>query len=167
MYLSLNEDKTKLIAAEEQYTGSDYAVSAFNVVYPFDAFKMTIVSDNIVNIAAKNFYITELKIVNIEGKELGYNPDDNVVTKDINDKLPDPYETDIGYFTKAVIIACLKYDKNLPLKRAEHNKKLNIIRSIRKLEAGADISINKATELLSYYGLELKFIFKDEFVPIS
>ena len=80
MYLSLNEDKTKLIAAEEQYTGSDYAVSAFNVVYPFDAFKMTIVSDNIVNIAAKNFYITELKIVNIEGKELGYNPDDNVVT---------------------------------------------------------------------------------------
>lgn len=165
VYLGVDcTEEPKLVQTDKPDNNDDYIVKVGNLKFPMKLYNLICLGDNKVSIGTYIFDIDELELQPITEIE-GYNPDDDLILKDVDAKLPDPFEKGakrLGLFTEAVIIACLKYDKSIALEKPLHNKKMTIIRSIQNLEEGKDITVSKAIELLGYYGLTLRDILKDD-----
>lgn len=159
-------NKEVLVESESPDNNMDYIIKVGNLKFPMAIYNVICIGDEKVSIGSYIFDIKDLEVVGIDELE-GYNPEDDLILKDVDAKLPDPYQQGskrLGLFTEAVIIACITCDKKISLPRASHNKKMTIIRSIRNLEEGKDITVSKAMELLSYYGLSLIDVLKPECV---
>lgn len=168
-YLAVN-DKGKLIIQDERFPSPDWAFKTMDgLIIPCYIYDAIVLSDQIVSIRSRNYYIDTLKAVHMDDVE-SLNDEaasDGVFIKDVSNKLPDPYVDAMAPFTAAVILACSKNEKNIALTKEQHQAKLTILRGITtNIKNGviSEISLKKAEELLGYYGLDLTAIIKDELI---
>lgn len=163
-YLSIDDDG-EIVISDKRFESNDYAFKALDgSIFPCMIYDAVVLSDELVSIGGMNYYINTLKVVPMESitSLQGQDEDRPSVTKDISSKLPDPTEYKLQPFTSAVITAC-KMNKPIALTKEEHQNRLTIIRNIKN-NSEVEISVRKASELLSYYGLEIQNIIKDEYV---
>lgn len=155
--------------AEKRDSESQLAIETLDgKVYPCALYDIIKLSDEIVTVDNISVRIDTLKYLTLEEamERIGTVEDDFMI-KDIDGKLPDPYKEDIPPFTSAVVMAITKDAVPHALSRSQHKKKLTIIRNINELTAagkGNELTIGKACELLSYYGMKLEDILKPEYV---
>ena len=89
---------------------------------------------------------------------------DSIYLKSLEDCLPDEED---GYpLLYKVAIRAMKMSKAVPLTQTQHNRKLASIRELIKIGNGkkASMSQPKLLELLSFYGLELKDLLREEYL---
>ncbi len=168
-YLAV-DDKGKFVIQDDRFPSPDWAFKTMDgLVIPCYIYDAIVLSDQIVSIRSKNYYIDTLKAVHMDDVESldDSASKDAMFIKDASNKLPDPYTESMAPFTAAVILACSKNEKNVALTKEQHQAKLTILRSITtniKNGVVAEISVKKAEELLSYYGLDLTAIIKEELI---
>lgn len=167
VYLGVSaEEEPTLVQRDTPDNNDVYVVKAGGLTFPMKLYNIIYLGDQKVSIGTYVFDVKELELEKISEMETyGYNPDEDLILKDVDAKLPDPFAKDakrLGLFTEAVIIACLRFDKDIALPKSQHNKKMTIIRSLQNLEPGKDITVAKAIELLGYYGLDIKAILNPE-----
>lgn len=166
-YLGVDENG-KLIEQEDGFKSPDWAFKTIdNAIHPCICYDAVVLSDQLVSIGGSTYYknnVVPIKMDTVKSLQ-DFQEDGDMFIKDANHKLPDPYTTKLPPFTSAVIMACLKKEKQIPLTKEEHQSKLTIIRSIKSL-IGTDneLSIKKASELLGYYGLTINVLLKDEYI---
>lgn len=168
-YLAV-DDKGKLIIQDQRFPSPDWAFKTMDgLIIPCFIYDAIVLSDQIVSIRSKNYYINTLKAVHMDDVETldDEAASDSMFIKDASNKLPDPYVDPMAPFTAAVILACKQNEKSVALTKEQHQAKLTILRGITTHIKNGDIveiSVKKAEELLSYYGLDLTAIIKDEFI---
>lgn len=173
-YLKITEDEYGRLAIDktnEEFSDDRYGFRTLEgVIYPCELYLAVVLSDEICSIDSRNHYIEHLKAVKMDDVQSlqQYQETDNVFVKDVKNKLPDPYTEKLAPFTTAVVLACLKYAKSTALTSEQHQKKMNIQRHIRTL-IGSDeeISLKKASELLSYYGLDISVLLKSDLAIVK
>lgn len=166
--LKINEDLS-IEMSDEPFRDPNYAFKTIEkVIYPCEIYDAIVISSELCSIGGRNHYISTLKAIRMENVTSlqEYQEDGNgVFIKDVKNKLPDPYNDKLNPFTAAVVLACLNKAKDIALTTEQHQKKMTIQRQIRTLiNSDDDISLKKAEELLSYHGLSIADILKDEFV---
>lgn len=162
-------DGKELKFAEKRDPESQLAIQTMDgKIYQCALYDVIKLSDDIVTVDNQSVRIDTLKFLTLEeALEKISCPDDDFMIKDIDGKLPDPYKVDLPPFTAAVVLAITKNSIPHALSRSQHKKKLTIIRNINELlesGKGSELTIGKATELLSYYGLTIEDLIKPEYI---
>ena len=166
-YLGIREDGKTIYIRNKRFPNDQYAFKTMEgAIYPCMLYDAVVLSDDIVSIGGMNHYISTLKAVRMDDVDtLSEENDNQLMVKNINHKLPNPYKLKLQPFTSAVVMACLKCDKNIALTKEEHANKLTIIRQVRGMvDTDNELSTKKADELLRYHGLSFVDILKDELV---
>lgn len=168
MQYLVGRDGKELIFADKRDKDSQLAIKTLdNKIYQCGIYDIIRLSDDIVTVDNQSIRVDTLKFLTLEeALEEMQLPEDDYMIKDIDAKLPDPYKQNVPPFTAAVVLAVLKA-KPMALTRAQHKKKLTIIRNINELVEsgkGSELTINKAEEFLNYYGLSLETLIKPEYI---
>lgn len=159
----------ELIFKDKRDPESDLALeTADGKIYMCSIYDVFQISAKTFSIKNRTYNISDTTYLTVEEamKKLSV-PEDDFMIKDIDAKLPDPYKVKIPPFTTAVILAVTNVKTPQALSRSQHKKKLTVIRSINEaVEAGkgAEMTVGKAVEFLSYYGLSLTDIIKPEYI---
>lgn len=162
-------DGKELIFKDRRDPESQLAIETMDgKIYQCALYDVIKLSDDIVTVDNQSIRIDTLKFMSIEeALDKISTPDDDFMIKDIDNKLPDPYNSNLPPFTTAVVIAIMKNSTPHALSRSQHKKKLTIIRNINELlesGKGTELTIGKAVELLGYYGLTVEDLLKPEYI---
>lgn len=162
-------DGKELIFKDRRDPESQLAIETMDgKIYQCALYDVIKLSDDIVTVDNQSIRIDTLKLMSIEeALDKISTPDDDFMIKDIDNKLPDPYNSNLPPFTTAVVIAIMKNSTPHALSRSQHKKKLTIIRNINELlesGKGTELTIGKAVELLGYYGLTVEDLLKPEYI---
>lgn len=167
-YLKVNDDLSISIVDKHE-PSTEYAFKTIEgAIYPCCIYMAIVIDDgNICSIASQNHYISNIEGVRLSDLDsLQDYQDDGMLIKHVKNKLPNPYEERLQPFTAAVVLACLEKSKqDIPLTSADHQKKMTIQRQIRCMVGTEDeISLKKAIELLSYYGLTIQDVIREDLI---
>lgn len=166
MYLIV--DKGKLIESEVPKRNDEYALvdETTNHIFVLDLYDVIIVNKDKVDIGSKRVDRENLRLTRIdELSDILNSERPQIVTKDAERKMLDPYGHNFKPFTKAIMIAIKNNTRKRGLVRDDYDKILGLIREINKLADGSkDISVKKAEELLESYGLSISDIIKEEYL---
>lgn len=168
-YLIGKDDETnELIWGTKRDNDSNIAIeTSEGRVFPCNIYNIIQLSKDTISVNNQSFKLDSVKVLSLDEalSKIGA-IDDDFMVKDIDDKLPDPYKEDVPPLASAVILAITKNKIQHALTRSQHKRKLNIIRGVKEtvVTRKQDITVGKAEELLNYYGLTLRDLFKPEYI---
>lgn len=166
MYLIVS--KGKLVESEEPMRNEEYFLvdETTNHIYSLNLYDIQKVNDTKVDIGLRRIDLNNLRLCRQEDlTEILNSERPQMVTKDAERKMLNPYENNFRPFTRAVLIAVQKHKNRRALKRDDYDKILGLIREFNKLADGSkDVSVKKAEELLYYYNLSITDIIREEFL---
>jgi hypothetical protein len=89
----------------------------------------------------------------------------DISTRSISDRLPDPRATKMHTFTSVVCFAILANGRTIPLAKKDRVRKANLIRNVKKqIEKDSEISIALGFELLELFGINPEEIFNVNYI---
>lgn len=89
----------------------------------------------------------------------------DIYTRDISDRVPDPRSIKMHTFTSVVCFAILANGRSVPLSKKDRTRKSNLIRNVKKqIEKDTEISIALGFELLKLFGINPEEIFNNNYI---
>lgn len=89
----------------------------------------------------------------------------DISTRDILDRLPDPRAVKMHTFTSVVCFAILANGRSVPLSKKDRTRKASLIRNVKKqIEKDTEISISLGFELLTLFGINPEEIFNNNYI---
>lgn len=164
----------KLVIADEYIPQTKYAIlfkyNGLDDVHLFDENPIVVSGDNII-IGEKTIPMKELNIIPVDEnfaeilniiRSHGAN---DISTKSIEDRLPDPRAVKMHVFTAVICFAIITRGRTMPLHKKQRVRKANLIRNVKKqIEKDAEISISLGFELLELHGINPEDIFDQNLI---